>query len=129
VSTETDEGSVPGYNVGIAGKNSQINIDTPVEQIIPTDVTWNYGNTLLDQQFNKYGYYDPGYNVSIEGGIPDSLRKQINNFENTSNEYLFKPGNVKLNPEGVPVMVNALYDPIYHIKSPTNIEKVSYVRF
>ena len=129
VSTETDEGSVPGYNVGIAGKNSQINIDTPVEQIIPTDVTWNYGNTLLDQQFNKYGYYDPGYNVSIEGGIPDSLRKQINNFENTSNEYLFKPGNVKLNPEGVPVMVNALYDPIYHIKNPTSIEKVSYVKF
>lgn len=35
---------------------------------------WNYGNTLETQKFNEVGFFDPLRNVSIEGGIPDSLR-------------------------------------------------------
>ena len=35
---------------------------------------WNYGNTLEVQKFNEVGFFDPLRNVSIEGGIPDSLR-------------------------------------------------------
>ena len=38
---------------------------------------WDYGNTLESQKFNEVGFFDPLRNVSIQGGIPDSLRGKI----------------------------------------------------
>lgn len=38
---------------------------------------WDYGNTLESQKFNEVGTFDPHHNISIEGGIPESLRGAI----------------------------------------------------
>lgn len=80
---------IAGYNLAPAGQNPQINLETEVEGPVPTSVGWNYGNTLLNQQFNKYGFYENGRNVEINAGVPDSLKKRLNNFEQGSNSYLF----------------------------------------
>jgi hypothetical protein len=79
---------VSGFNVAPAGRNPQIDIETEIETPQPTDVGWLYGNTLLDQQFNQYGFYEEGSNVQIESGVPESLKKRIKTFEQQSPSYL-----------------------------------------
>jgi hypothetical protein len=50
----------------------------------PNEFDWNYQNTLEVQKFNKNGFYSnvPGDNIEIEGGIPDSLKKILNDRSN-----------------------------------------------
>lgn len=53
----------------------------------PNQFDWNYMNTLEVQKFNKDGFYSnvPEENVSIEGGVPDSLKRLLRDRENTCN--------------------------------------------
>ena len=84
--------NISGFNVARAGANQQIVINTDPE---PTPVDWLYANTLLDQEFNKYGFYDQENNVNIvKASVPDSLKSQINNFEKKSSSYLLPAGRV-----------------------------------
>lgn len=80
---------ISGYNMANAGENPQINVETEVEGPEPTALGWNYGNTLVQQEFNKQGFYENGANVEIRAGVPDSLKQKIQNFSEKSNSYLF----------------------------------------
>lgn len=42
----------------------------------PNQFDWTYQNTLEVQKFNKYGFHsnNPNDNISIKGGVPDSLK-------------------------------------------------------
>jgi len=86
--TATQESAVNGlvgYNLGNAAGDSQINLtDGPK----PVDVQWNYGNTLLKQEFNQYGFFDANNNVKVEASVPESLVSSIRNFEQNSPSYL-----------------------------------------
>lgn len=55
------------------------------------DIEWNYMNTLQKNEFNKYGFYEPGNNVKLNVGIPKNLDKQITYWENNAHSYLL-PG-------------------------------------
>lgn len=35
---------------------------------------WNYGNTLQKQEYNKFGFYEPGKNIEIMVSIPDKFK-------------------------------------------------------
>jgi len=56
----------------------------------PNELDWNYGNTLLKQEFNKYGFYDQSNNVKVTAKVPDSLKNKISYFENNSKSYLLE---------------------------------------
>lgn len=45
----------------------------------PNDVDWNYMNTLPVKKFNNKGFYsnDQNENITIEGGIPDSIKNLL----------------------------------------------------
>lgn len=45
----------------------------------PNEFNWNYMNTLVEQKFNKEGFYSnvPGDNLKIEGGVPEGLKKAL----------------------------------------------------
>ncbi len=75
---------------GLLGEYS--GISTNFNDPMPTDVQWNYGNTLLKQEFNQYGFYEPGNNVGIKGGVPESLKNTIKNIENNDPSYLIPAG-------------------------------------
>jgi hypothetical protein len=122
-------GGTPGFNLPLSGKNYQINMETEVEGPKPTEINWNYGNTLLQQNFNKFGFYDASDNIQINAGVPDSLKPRIKQFENSSKEILLPAGTVKLNSEGVPKTVSAIYDPIYRTNNEGNVISDSYVSY
>jgi hypothetical protein len=53
-----------------------------------TEIGWNYGNTLLDQKFNKYGFFEDGANVDISGGMSDNMRQNVRQFQDNATSYL-----------------------------------------
>jgi hypothetical protein len=127
---EHNENSIKPFNLPLAGQNYQINMETEVEGPKPTDINWNYGNTLLQQNFNQYGYYDADNNVPINAGVPESLKPRIKQFEDKSKEFLLPAGTVKLNADGVPKTVSAIYDPIYRISNDAKgVSLDSYVSY
>ena len=110
------QGTLRGFNLHKPGANYMINVETAVESPIPTNVSWNYENTLLDQKFNKWGYYDndPLNNISIEGTISDNLSSQVKQFERTSPEFLFSANYVRLDKNGLPVTRSSSYSDVYN---------------
>lgn len=132
------DGSVlKGYNIAPAGKNPQINIENTVNGPAPTNFGWNYENTLMTQEFNKYGFYDSyGNNVEIDASVPDSLKGKLKQFEDNSKEYLFPAGMVKPNIQGYPETVSSNYENVYQTgiefnkNGPTNyIKNIGKVSF
>lgn len=81
-----------GYNVGTTPKYGP----GTVTGIKDVGFDWNYMNTLETQQFNNVGFYDPLRNITIEGGVPESLRNQI---KACNGSILMKP--VTVNVMGV----------------------------
>lgn len=61
-----------GFNIGTPKYG--VGVDSGLRDI---GFGWDYGNTLESQKFNEVGFFDPLRNVTIEGGIPDSLRSKI----------------------------------------------------
>jgi hypothetical protein len=108
MTSETDQ--IPGYNLPQVGRNFQINVNAGPE---PTSFDWNYGNTLLSQQFNRYGFYEESDNVIIETDMSDTLKKQIKQFEVSSPEYLLGAGQAGLGLNGVPKTVPANSTNVY----------------
>ena len=52
------------------------------------DIEWSYGNTLLKQEFNEFGFYQDGKNIKIEADVPESLKNRIRQFESSATSYL-----------------------------------------
>lgn len=52
-----------------------------LEQVNNPDIEWNYMNTLPVKKFNNKGFYSnvKDDNITIEGGIPDSLKNTLKN--------------------------------------------------
>lgn len=86
---ETNIDGIQGFNLAGSGRNQQINVGVEIEPPTPTVPEWNYKNTLLEQEFNQYGFYENGNNVKIEGGVPNSLKNAINNIEQNASSYLY----------------------------------------
>lgn len=83
---------------GIQAHNDQYaGIDTQIGEPVPTEVEWNYGNTLLKQEFNEHGFYEAGNNINLVGDVPDSLRQAIKEFENNARSYLMPSTKVNFN--------------------------------
>jgi hypothetical protein len=130
VSAEKSQDNDPvGYNL-----NSQ-DEGISLTDNYPTDLTWNYGNTLVSQTFNKYGFYDPEETVELSEKeyLPGSLSKRIRQFEETAPEYLLPAGTVKLTPGGRPVTESSSNNNIYqsymnneHKVTTNEIGKVYY---
>lgn len=112
INKEWNDGGIDGHNTARAGRNYQINLETSP---IPQNNGWLYENTLLKQEFNKYGYYDNNseYNLNIDVDLPTELKNKIKNFENTAPEYLLPAGTVRLNEEGQPKSMLSNHDRIY----------------
>lgn len=94
--------------------NNELKDSSPIENG-PEEIKWNYMNTLLDQEFNKYGYYDPGHNQDIQGSISPNLQKQVELFERNSNEYLLSCGTVRTNINGVPQTSSANQSEVFNV--------------
>lgn len=92
----------------------------------PTDVSWLYKNTLDNNEFNKHGFYEDGYNVDFEVSIPENLRRKIQKFENGSKEYLLPAGEVVLGPEGFPKTVQGMGIQIYKA-SPNGVKPIDKI--
>jgi hypothetical protein len=88
-SDSTDTHGIQGYNVGLAGSNKQIDIDVGPS---PTLIDWNYGNTLLKQEFNSHGFFDPTNNIKVTADMSENLRNKVRSFEKQSNSYLMPAG-------------------------------------
>lgn len=112
INKEWNDGGIDGHNTARAGRNYQINLETSP---IPQSNGWLYENTLLKQEFNKYGYYDNNseYNINVEVDLPNELRNKIRNYESTAPEYLLPAGIVRLNEEGAPKTVLSNHDTVY----------------
>ena len=56
-----------GYNLSRPGQDLQINLNSAK---LPTEThnEWNYGNTLVLQKFNEFGFYEPLNNIKVDGG-------------------------------------------------------------
>lgn len=99
---------IENFNLGPVGNRTISAVPHTLEPGVNT-MPWLYANTLLDQQFNKYGFYDNigGVNNNIEItkiGVPDSLKQRISNVQKYSNTYLFEPATVAYNgivPNGI----------------------------
>ena len=65
-----------GYNLPKPNGDLVMDIDNPA---LPnsTLMNWNYGNTLNQQEFNEFGFYQNGKNIKINGGVPESLKAAI----------------------------------------------------
>ena len=107
---------ISGYNLSSSNKIGQIHMPTGSGPGLSdsgpeaTTVEWNYGNTLLKNEFNKYGFYEEGTNVKVTADMSDTLKNRIRKFENNSNSYLLGAGTVGLtgtrdisNPDGFSV--------------------------
>lgn len=99
-----------GYNLGRPGMEPNINLNSA--RIPVGDVNdWIYGNTLVNQKFNEYGFYEPGLNCTVEAGVPDSLLTQLKMCENSMlstcevTKYSGQTTNGIVNPGNMPVMV------------------------
>lgn len=99
---------IEGFNFSTqSGQNPQITVSESIGQngsLVPTPVEWSYGNTLLKNEFNKYGFYqDPNsklydpYNLSgsnaegnvrIEAEVPENLKKSIKQYTQNERSYL-----------------------------------------
>lgn len=81
-STDTELPSgIQGYN--LPKPNNDIPIDVNSRGLPQSTVMgWNYGNTLNKQEFNEFGFYEPSTNVKVKGGVPDSLKKAIQAYDN-----------------------------------------------
>lgn len=67
---------------GMQGYNIYNTKGTLVSDEMTDPMDWNYANTLNEQKFNKYGFWEKGQNIKIEGGVPESLKKAISIHEN-----------------------------------------------
>ena len=88
-----------GYNLPPVGQDYQINLNS-ANLPIQTEMGWNYGNTLNNQEFNLHGFYEPGYNVPVLGGVPDSLKSQLKQCENSMTMLCETPRYDGINSEG-----------------------------
>ena len=81
-SNENLSQGMQGYNLSRPGQDLQINLNSAK---LPTEThnEWNYGNTLVLQKFNEFGFYEPLNNIKVDGGVPDSLAKQLKHCENS----------------------------------------------
>ena len=88
---------IQNYNLGPVGHKTTTAVPHALE-IGTNEIPWLYANTLLDQKFNKFGFYEPETNEElIKIGVPNSLRSRINNIQQFSTSYLFEPSTVKYN--------------------------------
>ena len=102
-----------GFNLGTPKTAQAINLNTSG---LPdgSNQDWNYGNVLQKQQFNELGFYEPGQNIQVKAGVPDSLRERLNacsstmlmNAETTKYSGL-DSNNVPVRPNGMPHMVKS----------------------
>jgi hypothetical protein len=115
-----------GFNLPRPGEDLQINLNSsrmPEE----TNVPWNYGNTLMKQQFNEFGYFEPQYNIKIEGGVPESLKPLLAKFSNDMLSKAEIPRYDGINPKncqtvknnGQPHMVMNNPYPVYNNYPPS----------
>jgi hypothetical protein len=74
---------------GIKSYNEQEgSISLPGSDPTPTTIDWNYGNTLLKQEFNEHGFYEANANITVPGGIPESLKGRVRDYQQNASEYL-----------------------------------------
>jgi hypothetical protein len=125
--TEFNSG-IQGHNLAPAGQNPQINVMVSVEDPAETNIKWNYGNTLQQNEFNKYGFYNSENNVTLDpklSMIPSDLESEINFFQNNSSEFLLGPGDVRFtNLSGIPETVNSNKTNVYTIQNPNGNNSV-----
>lgn len=133
INKEWNDGGIEGHNTARAGRNYQINLETSP---IPQNNGWLFENTLLKQEFNKYGYYDNNseYNLNIDVDLPTELKNKIRKFESTAPEYLLPAGTVRLDDQGMPKTMLSNHDRIYASytdlsKGKNNIEMVNSVNY
>ncbi len=92
-----DNSGIQNYNLGPAGNRTIMEVPHALE-INSNEVPWLYANTLLNQKFNEYGFYDPENNVPLTKiGIPESLKSRIENNQKYNQSYLFEPSTVRYN--------------------------------
>lgn len=116
---EWDETKIKGYD--LPRSNGDIGIE--INQVTSTDpFGWNYGNTLSIQEFNKYGFFDPGNNVTIEGGVPESLKKAL---QQHNNKMLLEPVSVDFKGfSGQPKLVDSTKAYIYDVPPSSKDPKI-----
>ena len=90
VNTMKDKSGIKGYNdleseIDSSGGPASMNVD------------WNYGNTLLKQEFNTFGFFEPDKNIKIHSTLPHSLRRKIKDFQEQSDSYLLGCAGPKYN--------------------------------
>jgi hypothetical protein len=98
-------------------------ISTNYNDPAPTEVEWNYGNTLLDQQFNAAGFYDPNNNIKLndsDGFVPSSLKPQIKHIEGNYNSFLM--------PCGTPNFTGTINKDMYDRKSTMTVPNDGLIR-
>ncbi len=81
-SEENSFSGLTGFNLGSPKTAQAIHLDTPgLPPVSAQD--WNYGNVLQKQQFNEFGFYEPGLNVEVTAGVPESLKEKLSACSNT----------------------------------------------
>jgi hypothetical protein len=132
LSNENSPSAMMGFNFGTPKTAQSINLNTSG---LPdgSNQDWNYGNVLQKQQFNELGFYEPGQNVQVKAGVPDSLRERLNACSSTMLMTAETPkysglnsNNVPVRPNGMPHMVKS--DPllVYNLNKDSS-DSLSYV--
>jgi hypothetical protein len=102
-----------GFNLGTPKTSQAINLNTSG---LPdgSNQDWNYGNVLQKQQFNELGFYEPGQNIQVKAGVPDSLKEKLKACSSTmlmtaeTTKYSGLDSNNKAVPiNGMPHMVKS----------------------
>lgn len=120
-STQETLDGISGYNVAKSGSNLQIDL-TPGPK--PTQLEWSYGNTLLKQDFNEFGFFKDGENVKIKAGVPENLKNRMRTFEAESKSYLLPCADVKFT--GIKTMNNKMETPNGVPRTVYNNPKIVY---
>jgi hypothetical protein len=84
---------ISGFNFSTtSGQNKQISLNTGSN---PTIIDWNYGNTLLKQEFNEYGFYNENDNIKVEAGVSEKMKKCMDAYQENEGSYLMGCTTVK----------------------------------
>lgn len=135
INDNTDKNKYGGFNLPRHDKfGNMIAVNT---NIAPSEIEWSYGNTLLKQKFNQYGFYgNEDYagleNIDVVADVSDTLKNKISLIEGKADSYLMPAGKVNFTgflSKDPPVFKEAdgnpatVYDDSIIYNSPMMLEK------
>ena len=71
-----------------SNQGSQIDSESYYDRPVPSVVEWNVANSLIKNQFNKFGYYEDGSNIVVNASMSDKMRQNVKNYEDNAKSYL-----------------------------------------